>query len=80
MMHNKSGKFECIFTAVNIKPSSSIMLKGLEGSILGIWAAHGEGRFSFPKAEINYQIPRNTFMKGIHQTQMAQILMLHVSK
>ncbi len=33
------------------------MLKGLEGSILGIWAAHGEGRFSFPKAEINYQIP-----------------------
>ena len=57
MMHNKSGKFECIFTAVNIKPSSSIMLKGLEGSILGIWAAHGEGRFSFPKAEINYQIP-----------------------
>ena len=57
MMHNKSGKFECIFTAVNIKPSSSIMLKGLEGSILGIWAAHGEGRFSFPKAETNYQIP-----------------------
>ena len=57
MMHNKSGKFECIFTAVNIKPSSSIILKGLEGSVLGIWAAHGEGRFSFPKAEINYQIP-----------------------
>ena len=64
MMHNKSGKFECIFTAVNIKPSSSIMLKGLEGSILGIWAAHGEGRFSFPKAEINYQIPAKYLYEG----------------
>ena len=64
MMHNKSGKFECIFTAVNIKPSSSIMLKGLEGSILGIWAAHGEGRFSFPKAEIDYQIPAKYFYEG----------------
>ena len=61
MMHNKSGKFECIFTAVNIKPSSSIMLKGLEGSILGIWAAHGEGRFSFPKAESITKSQRNTF-------------------
>ena len=64
MMHNKSGKFECIFTAVNIKPSSSIMLKGLEGSTLGIWAAHGEGRFSFPKAEINYQIPAKYLYEG----------------
>ena len=64
MMHNKSGKFECIFTAVNIKPSSSIMLKGLEGSILGIWAAHGEGRFSLPKAEINYQIPAKYLYEG----------------
>ena len=33
------------------------MLKGLEGSILGIWAAHGEGKFSFPESENNYQIP-----------------------
>ena len=64
MMHNKSGKFECIFTAVNIKPSPSIMLKGLEGSTLGIWAAHGEGRFSFPKAEINYQIPAKYLYEG----------------
>ena len=76
MMHNKSGKFECIFTAVNIKPSSSIMLKGLEGSILGIWAAHGEEDFPFPKPKSITKYQRNTFMKSIHQTQMAQILML----
>ena len=57
MLHNESGKFECHFTAVDIKKSSAIMLKGLEGSRLGIWAAHGEGKFHFPKEEAAYQIP-----------------------
>ena len=56
MLHNDSGKFECHFTAVTIQASKSIMLQGLEGSTLGIWAAHGEGKFSFPKSESNYQI------------------------
>ena len=57
MLHNDSGKFECHFTAVTIQASKSVMLQGLEGSTLGIWAAHGEGKFSFPKSESNYQIP-----------------------
>jgi phosphoribosylformylglycinamidine synthase len=57
MLHNDSGKFECIFTAVAIEKSNAIMLNGLEGSILGIWAAHAEGKFSFPQDESNYQIP-----------------------
>ena len=30
------------------------MLQGMEGNTLGIWAAHGEGKFSFPKAECHY--------------------------
>ena len=33
------------------------MLKGLEGSRLGIWAAHGEGKFHFPKEKSAYEIP-----------------------
>ncbi len=57
MNHNTSGKFECQFTAVNIGSSSSIMLRGLEGSTLGIWAAHGEGKFHLPMDESHYQIP-----------------------
>ena len=57
MLHNDSGKFECIFTAVAIEKSKAIMLNGLEGSILGIWAAHAEGKFSLPQDEINYEIP-----------------------
>ena len=57
MLHNESGKFECHFTAVTVQPSTSILMKGLEGSTLGIWAAHGEGKFNFPMNEDQYQIP-----------------------
>ena len=57
MLHNDSGKFECHFTALTIQASKAIMLQGLEGSTLGIWAAHGEGKFRFPKTESEYQIP-----------------------
>lgn len=53
---NDSGKFECIFTDVKIEKSNSIILKSLEGSRLGIWSAHGEGKFTFPLNENKYQI------------------------
>ena len=32
-------------------------MKSLEGSILGICSAHGEGKFSFPYKEERYEIP-----------------------
>ncbi|MGJ8666302.1 MAG: phosphoribosylformylglycinamidine synthase [Patiriisocius sp.] len=56
MLHNDSGKFECSFTSVKIEENNSVMLSSLAGSTLGIWAAHGEGKFSFPKAENQYDI------------------------
>ena len=56
MLHNDSGKFECNFTSVEIQENNSIMLNSLAGSKLGIWAAHGEGKFSFPYAEDQYNI------------------------
>ena len=56
MLHNDSGKFECTFTSVEIKQNDSIMLSSLAGTNLGIWAAHGEGKFSFPKPETHYNI------------------------
>ncbi|MEK9530465.1 MAG: phosphoribosylformylglycinamidine synthase, partial [Flavobacteriaceae bacterium] len=56
MEHNDSGKFECVFTDVVIQDSPAIMLQRLQGSRLGIWAAHGEGKFVFPKKEKNYAI------------------------
>jgi len=56
MLHNDSHKFECNFTSVEIKKNNSVMLSSLAGSKLGIWAAHGEGKFSFPYSEEKYQI------------------------
>ena len=42
--HNISERFESRFVNVKILESPSIMLKGMSGSTLGIWVAHGEGR------------------------------------
>ena len=56
MHHNKSGKFESTFISVDIPENNSVMLKSLKGTTLGIWAAHGEGRFVLPEEEANYGV------------------------
>lgn len=56
MLHNDTNKFECAFTSVKIQENNSVMLSNMAGSTLGIWAAHGEGKFSFPKDESHYNI------------------------
>lgn len=57
LLHNDSHKLESIFVNVTIQPTNSVMLKSLEGSRLGVWIAHGEGKFSLPYAESEYAIP-----------------------
>lgn len=54
--HNESKKFESAFLAVDIGQTESVLLKPLVGSRLGIWVAHGEGRFSLPEGEQGYDI------------------------
>ena len=49
---NESGIFESRFVTVKIEPSPSIFLKGMEGSTLGIWVAHGEGKCLWPDENI----------------------------
>ena len=56
MDHNDSNKFECIFTSVEIQKNDSVMFKSLSGSKLGIWSAHGEGKFKLPYNENKYSI------------------------
>ena len=56
MLHNDSGKYECNFTSVVIEPNNSVMLSSLEGTTLGVWIAHGEGKFHLPLAENQYNI------------------------
>ena len=57
MHFNDSGKFESAFLNVDILPNNSVMLKSLTGCRLGIWVAHGEGKFLLPAGENGYQIP-----------------------
>ncbi|KAL1542162.1 phosphoribosylformylglycinamidine synthase [Salvia divinorum] len=51
-IHNESGRFECRFSSVKIENSPALMFKGMEGSTLGVWAAHGEGRAYFPDDDV----------------------------
>ncbi|MBF0575382.1 phosphoribosylformylglycinamidine synthase [Dysgonomonas sp. GY617] len=56
MNHNASHKFESTFISVDIPKNNSVMFGSLSGSKLGVWVAHGEGRFTLPKAESEYNI------------------------
>ena len=56
MLYNESHKFESGFINVNIPENNSIMLKSLAGSRLGVWVAHGEGKFSLPYEESKYNV------------------------
>ncbi|XP_026296488.1 phosphoribosylformylglycinamidine synthase [Apis mellifera] len=57
--HNISERFECRWSTIKIDKSPSIMLSGMENSILGIWVAHGEGRFTFRNDEILQKLKKN---------------------
>ena len=51
-IQNRSGRFESRFTTARIFPGPAVMLKGMEGSVLGVWIAHGEGRLHFPAKDL----------------------------
>jgi len=55
---NESEMFESRFIAVKVQKSPAIMLKDMEGSVLGVSVAHGEGRFYCTDESIVQQIER----------------------
>lgn len=56
LLFNESGKFESGFTGVKIMSNNSVMLGNMSGMELGIWVAHGEGKFRLPYPENRYRI------------------------
>lgn len=56
MLHNDSHKFESGFLSLDIPQNNSVMFGSLSGSKLGIWVAHGEGKFSLPEPESSYNV------------------------
>jgi phosphoribosylformylglycinamidine synthase len=56
MLHNESHKFESAFINMEIPQNNSVMLGSLAGTRLGIWIAHGEGKFHLPMAQDQYHV------------------------
>jgi len=56
MTYNDSQKHESNFTSVKIQENNSVMLSSLAGTTLGVWISHGEGKFSLPQSEDDYDI------------------------
>ncbi len=56
MLHNDSHKFESEFVSVTIPTNRSVMFGSLSGNKLGIWVAHGEGKFRLPGSEDDYNV------------------------
>lgn len=56
MLHNDSHKFESDFLGLTIPQNNSVMFGSLSGSKLGIWVAHGEGKFYLPENPEKYNV------------------------
>ncbi|KAH9424854.1 hypothetical protein DERP_012341 [Dermatophagoides pteronyssinus] len=57
LTHNTSGRFECRFSSVMIpEKTPAMMLNGMQGSVMGVWVAHGEGRFVFESDQIKKSV------------------------
>ena len=56
MLHNDSHKFESSFVGLTIPMNRSVMFGSLSGCKLGIFVAHGEGKFSLPYDEDKYNV------------------------
>ncbi len=56
MVHNDSHKFESAFVSLTIPENHSVMLGNLAGSELGVWLAHGEGKFDLPYSSDRYHV------------------------
>ncbi len=56
MLHNNSHKFESVFLGLDIQKNNSVMFGSLSDNKLGIWVAHGEGKFYLPEGEDKYNV------------------------
>jgi hypothetical protein len=55
-IHNDSGRFESRWSNVQIQNSPAVMLQGMEGTNIGVWCAHGEGKLIFPDSQIQKSV------------------------
>jgi phosphoribosylformylglycinamidine synthase len=56
--HNMSERYESRFPTLRIDKSPAIMLKGMAGTVMGAWIAHGEGRFNYKSPSVFTKLER----------------------
>ena len=64
-VQNVSGRFESRWVTVRILESPAILLKGMAGSTLGIWVAHGEGKLHFPDPTLIDEVMSKTLVSVV---------------
>ena len=60
--HNTSERFESRFVTISIQSSPAMMFRGMEGSTMGIWVAHGEGRIQFRTDSVLQNVKANNLV------------------
>ena len=55
-LFNPKAKEALEFISLSIPQNNSVMFGSLSGNKLGLWVAHGEGKFSLPEAESEYNV------------------------
>ena len=78
MLHNDSHKFESTYVGLTIPTNRSVMFGSLSGSKLGIWVAHGEGKFSLPYDEDQYNVVAKYSYDEYPATRTAPIILSQV--
>jgi hypothetical protein len=63
-VHNASGRFESRYSALTVLKSKAVLLKGMEGSTLGVWVAHGEGQVHFPDKKVEKAVLANNQVRA----------------
>ncbi|XP_055450276.1 phosphoribosylformylglycinamidine synthase [Psammomys obesus] len=56
LRHNLSGRYESRWATVRVEPGPAVMLRGMEGSVLPVWSAHGEGYMAFSSPELQAKV------------------------
>ncbi|MDO4771202.1 phosphoribosylformylglycinamidine synthase [Porphyromonas sp.] len=56
MVHNLSARFESGFVSLEIPANDTVMFGSLSGQKIGVWIAHGEGKFDLPYTTDKYSI------------------------
>jgi phosphoribosylformylglycinamidine synthase len=76
MEHNLSGRFESRYPRLRIEKSSSAWLAGMEGSIIGMHSAHGEGRFVLDP-RLLARIRRDELIAAVYTDAVGEPTMLY---